>query len=87
MQECGQDESRVGEVFFARYGDKEREVAITFTIFVEEFHEVKGGVTHGHLWGDRDQHLVKVKRKSVNRFYSQPAREQLKTDIFKHDYC
>ena len=46
----GQDEVRAGEDFFARYGDKEREVAITFTIFVEEFQGVKDEVTETNIW-------------------------------------
>ena len=46
----GQNEDRVGEDFFARYGDKEREVAITFTIFVEEFQGVKDEVTETNIW-------------------------------------
>ena len=50
LQECGQDVSRVEENFFARYGDKEREVAITFTIFVEEFQGVKDEVTETNIW-------------------------------------
>jgi len=63
-----QDESRVGEDFLARYGDKEREWAITFTFAVEQFKGVKVEVTVTNV--------VKVIRKSVNRFSSQPASEQ-----------
>ena len=79
LQECGQDKSRVGEDFLARYGDKEREWAIIFTFAVEQFQGVKGEVTEINIWS--------VIRKSVNSFSSQPESEQFKTDIFKPNYC
>ena len=50
LQECGQDESRDGEDFLARYGDKKREWAITFTFVVEQFQGVKVEVTVTNIW-------------------------------------
>ena len=37
----GQEEVRVGEDFFARYGDKKREWAITFIFAEEQFQGVR----------------------------------------------